>query len=119
MENQILDCDKFWQKLWEYVATLPGTELTTYYGTPAFKVEGKFMARLWEDGETLVLRLDFETVAMLLISNPVVFFITDHYVGYPAVLVRLPIVDKDELCELLEQSWRLNAPQKILDAYSK
>ena len=117
MTAEVRDCDKFWLEMWDYVSTLPATELTTYFGTPAFKVKGKFMARLWEDGETLVLRLDFETVAMLLISNPEVFYITDHYAGYPAVLVRLPIVDKDELCELLEQSWRLNAPKKILDSY--
>lgn len=108
------DCDAFWQELWQYVGTLPGTELSTSWGTPAFKVKGKLMARLWQDGETLVLLVDFETVDMLLKSNPDVYFVTDHYKGYPAVLARLPVADYDELCELLEQSWRSKAPRKLL-----
>src|SRR5580658_6498530 len=106
----------FWAKLWEYFSTLPGAELSTSYGTPSFKVKGKFMARLWEDGETLVLRINFETVDMLLKSNPTVYFITDHYKGYPAVLAHLPLADYDELCELIEESWRMNAPPKSVNS---
>ena len=104
MRKYITPCAE-WDTLWEYVKTLPGTELSTSYGTPAFKVKGKLIARMWEDGETMVLLIDFATVEMLLKSNPEVFFITDHYVGYPAVLAHLPIADYDEMCELLEQSW--------------
>jgi hypothetical protein len=103
-----------WELLWKYYSALPGAELSTSYGTPSFKVKGKFVARLWEDGETLVLRIDFDTVDMLLKSNPVVYFITDHYKGYPAVLAHLPLADYDELCELLEQSWRMQAPKRLV-----
>jgi len=106
-----------WDELWGFVQTLPGCERGTSYGTPSFKVKGKFMARLWEDGETLVLRIDFETVDVLLKSNPDVFFITDHYVGYPAVLVRLRKADFEELSELLETSWRLLATKKLIAEY--
>src|ERR1700727_280921 len=102
-----------WESLWGYFSTLPGAELSTSYGTPSFKVKGKFMARLWEDGETLVLRIDFETVDLMLKSNPEVYFITDHYKGYPAVLAHLPLANYDELCELLEQSWRMQAPKRL------
>ena len=31
----------------------PGVEEGLSYGTPGFRVRGKFLARLWEDGETL------------------------------------------------------------------
>lgn len=41
--------------------TLPGVEESTSYGTPALKVRGKLLARLWEDGETLVVKIDFDT----------------------------------------------------------
>lgn len=33
---------------------LPGVEEGPCYGTPGFRVKGRFLARLWEDGETLV-----------------------------------------------------------------
>jgi hypothetical protein len=32
----------------------PGVEEGFSYGTPGFRVRGKFLARLWEDGETLI-----------------------------------------------------------------
>ena len=34
----------------------PGVEEGLSYGTPGFRVRGKFLARLWEDGQTLVVR---------------------------------------------------------------
>lgn len=37
----------------------------------------------------------------LLTGEPDKFFTTDHYDGYPAVLVRLAAIDEDQLTELL------------------
>lgn len=45
------------------------------------------------------------------------FFTTDHYNGYPAVLVRLPLVDVDELEDLLVNAWRCRAPRALVSAY--
>jgi len=109
--------ETMWQELLEYILTLPNTELSTSYGTPAFKVKGKLMARLWPDFEVMVLLVDFVTVDMLLKSNPAVYFVTDHYKGYPAVLVRLAEADLTETSELLEQSWREHAPARVVAAY--
>ena len=50
----------------------------------------------------------------LLSSNPKVFFITDHYREYPAVLVRLDKVSKQIMRELLMNSWRRVAPKKLV-----
>jgi hypothetical protein len=58
---------------------------------------------------------------LLLASDPSKFFTTDHYNGYPAILVRLPAIDPDELTELITDAWRLQAPRalvKALDASS-
>ena len=41
----------------EIALSLPGVEEGTSYGTAAFRVRGKFLARLREDGETLALRI--------------------------------------------------------------
>ncbi len=38
------------------VSDLPGIEVGTSYGTPALRVGKKFMCRMREDGETMVLK---------------------------------------------------------------
>jgi hypothetical protein len=50
----------------------------------------------------------------LLASDPEKFFTTDHYRGFPAVLVRLAKVDATELRELLTDAWRCQAPRKLV-----
>lgn len=46
-------------------------------------------------------------------ARPETFFITDHYKGYPAMIVRLATVRRPELKALLEQSWRQIAPKRL------
>lgn len=41
---------------------LPGVEEGSSYGAPGFRVRGKFLARLWEDGETLVVKCGDDNV---------------------------------------------------------
>ena len=84
---------------------LPGVEEGTAYGSPALKVHGKLLAclpahRSAEPG-SLVIRVDFDDRAELLAADPDVYYVTDHYVGYNAVLVRLSRVDRDVLRDLL------------------
>jgi hypothetical protein len=93
---------------------LPGIEEGTAYGTPALRVRGKFLARLREDGETLALRIGFDEREILLASDPAVFFITDHYRGYPAVLVRLAAIGRGRLREVLEEAWAQAAPKRLV-----
>lgn len=92
---------------------LPGAEVSTSYGTPALKVRGKLFARLWEDGTTLVLRAPDLVRDHLLQTDPVTFFVTDHYRGYPYVLVRLPEITADRMEPLLEEAWRDVAPKSM------
>lgn len=59
---------------------------------------------------------------MLLAADTEKFFTTPHYNGYPAVLVRLPVIDIEELTELLTDAWRIRASRKLLaefDAQAK
>ncbi|MGE3985922.1 MAG: MmcQ/YjbR family DNA-binding protein [Dehalococcoidia bacterium] len=94
---------------------LPGVEVSTSYGTPALKVRKKLVARLKEDGDTLVL-LQVEDIEQqfLMETRPDVFYKTPHYEGYPTVLVRLSRVDPVQLRELLETTWRRVAPKTLL-----
>jgi len=85
---------------------LPGVEESTSYGTPALKVKKKLLVRLKEDGTTLVLRVSFDERDILMQSEPETFFITDHYLGYPAVLAKLPRLGRKQLRDVLAMSWR-------------
>lgn len=92
---------------------LPGVTEGTSYGTPAFKIAGKFFFRLREDGKSLAIKIDFDTRDALLQANPDAFYITDHYVGWPAMCVRLATVKLPELKALLKESWLFIAPKKL------
>ena len=102
----------------ELAKALPGVIESTSYGTPALKVDGKLLARLKENGETLVLRMDFVNRDLLLRAEPDLFFLTDHYLNYPSVLLRLKEVTRKRMAELLEDAWRLVAPRRLVDPSS-
>src|SRR4051794_16089042 len=98
----------------ETTLALPGAEEGPCYGTPGLRVRGKLFARLWEDGETLVLKVGFDAREMLMAANPETFYSTDHYVGYRYVLLRLPQVRREQIEHLIEEAWRLNAPKRLV-----
>jgi hypothetical protein len=83
------------------VRALPGVEEGTSYGTPAWRHRGKFLARLHQDGESIVLKVGNETRDHLLQADPQTFFVTDHYIGYPMVLARLDRLSATDLKRLL------------------
>jgi len=87
--------------------SLENVEEGTSYGTPAFKVHGKLLARLREDGESLVVGTTFEEREEMMAAEPETYYITDHYLKYPWVLVRLSRVHSDSLRDLLSRALRL------------
>ena len=96
---------------------LPGVVEGTSYGTPAFKVRGKLFVRLHQSGESIVVRIDRQERDQRMQADPRTFYITDHYLKYPMMLVRLSSVLKDDLRELLEESWRRCAPKRLIAEY--
>jgi hypothetical protein len=73
------------------------------------------MARVWEDGETLVLKSTFIDRDLLIHDAPETYYFTEHYRNYDWVLVRLARISAGELRERLEEAWRRVAPAKLLD----
>ena len=73
--------------------------------------------RQHQDGESLVVKIDVEERAMRMRADPQTFYITDHYLNYPWILVRLKSVDPDDLRDLLEEAWRLSASKRLLAAH--
>lgn len=99
--------------------SIPGVEEGTSYGTMAFRVAGKFLARLYPGDESLVVRVEIGEREILMEGEPETFWITEHYRNYPAMLVRLANVHPDEVRRLLENAWRKYAPKKLLKLAEK
>jgi hypothetical protein len=89
---------------------LPGVEATTSWGAPALKVRGKMFAcqaiHKSAEPDTLVVRMDFAERDELIAEDPHSYYLTDHYVDYACVLVRLLRVDRETLRDLLSMGWR-------------
>ncbi|MCX7367062.1 MAG: MmcQ/YjbR family DNA-binding protein [Alphaproteobacteria bacterium] len=84
--------------------SLPGVEEGTSYGTPAWRHRGRMLARLHQDGASIVLKIGNETRDHLLQADPETFFVTDHYRGHPMVLARLDHLSTTDLRKLLDRA---------------
>lgn len=75
------------------------------YGSPAIKLGKRLVACIANhrsaDPGSLVVRTDFEQRAALLAEDPETFYVTDHYVAHPVLLVRMIRLQHDQLRELL------------------
>ncbi len=85
---------------------LDDVEETTSYGTPAFKVKGALFLRRHQDLDALVVRADFEQRDELIAAYPETYFITDHYLNYKWVLVRLEKIHPDAMRDLIGMAWK-------------
>ena len=91
-------------------AGLPDVEVTTSWGVPALKVRGKMFvcmaANKAAEPNTLVVRMDIPQRDALIDEDPATYYLKDHYVGYPCVLVRLSRVHPDALRDLVSTAYR-------------
>jgi hypothetical protein len=100
--------------------TLAWPEVTdgTSYGTPALKVRKKLLARLREDGDSLVMPgVPQDERDMLVERAPQVFYFTDHYRDYPMVLIRLSKAKRADVEPLLRRHWRTLASKGAIKAF--
>jgi hypothetical protein len=103
-----------------FVLAYPATEESTSYGTPAIKVKGKLLSRWRTEAEGgLALRCDLLDREILLQTDPESFFLTDHYVGYPWILVRLDRISAESLTDVVRRGWRLVAPAKLVERHDQ
>ena len=78
----------------------------------------KFLARV-KDADTVVLMCPLEEKEMLMEAAPDIYFETDHYRGWPAILVRIHEIDPDELRHRLERAFVMQAPKGVVKAWRK
>ena len=104
------------QRLKDAARGLPDIVETTSYGTPALKAGKKLLTRV-KDGQTAVLMCPLDEKQMLLEAAPDLYFETDHYKGWPALLMRMDVISDDELRHRLERSWLSRATKTQAKAW--
>jgi hypothetical protein len=85
---------------------LADVEEGTAYGSPALKVNGRMFACIAShrsaEPDTLAVRMAFNDRDQRIATAPQTYYLKDHYVNYPCVLVRLGRCNQRTLRELLE-----------------
>ncbi|HLL29545.1 MAG TPA: MmcQ/YjbR family DNA-binding protein [Allosphingosinicella sp.] len=103
-----------WEEAAAFALTLPGTELSTSYGKPAVKVNGRAFLYIGREDETSFgVAIDLDTVEMLKETDPDTFWQSPHYEGWPAVLVRFGSEDPERVREIILRShaWTAARPK--------
>ena len=76
----------------------------------ALKLRGKLLAceAIHKSAEpnSLMVRIGLDDRERLLSSEPDVYYATEHYSSYAVVLVRLPVIDRRSLRDLLDTAWQ-------------
>ena len=123
------DCDKRRGHTFAAVeaigGALPDVEVTTAWGQPALKVHGKMFVCIAShksaEPKSLVVMMAFADRAALVEGDPATYYLKDHYLNYPCVLVRLTRIRLDALRDLVVGAHRFVNVQmrRKLDAGSR
>ena len=117
----------------EIALALPGAEesVSGHTGAAAWRLKGGQFAwlrgpsgadlrqlaergRQWPDGDVLAVRVsDLEEKEALLAAEPGVLFSIPHFDGYPGLLVRLDVIDRQRLAEIITDAWLVRAPARV------
>src|SRR3954470_3637907 len=121
-----------WDDVESIALGLPDTSQELAWGTRHWKVHGKGF--VWErplrksdvkalgdaapDGPILGARVEHLVAKEALLADPSgVFFTTPHFDGYPAVLVLLDEISKEDLEEVVVEAWLVQAPKRLAQKY--
>ena len=96
----------------------PGVEKGMSYGSPAYKLNGKFFTRLRRDDASMVLmEVSHDEREMLMEAEPATFHLTPHYKDYPTVLARIESLHAGSFQNFLERRFRKVAKKTVVKAW--
>jgi hypothetical protein len=88
--------------------SLADVEEGTAWGTRALKTNGQMFACIpthkSAEPDSLAVRIDFDQRDELIAADPKTYYVKEHYVNYPCVLVRLGKIHDDALRDLLRMA---------------
>lgn len=84
---------------------LPDIEEHTLHGAPSFKLRGKLLAcpaiHRSAEPDTLAVRIDQDQRERWIAAEPRIYYVTEHYVNHPMLLVRMAQMNRKSLKRLL------------------
>ena len=111
-----------WEDVAERALQLPGAELGTQHGAPAWRCRNKVFVQLnprlripgedelfVERGDRVMILTDHDERRALLDQDPETFVVTPHYESTPWVVAWLDTIDIEQLGELVEEAWSTRA----------
>ncbi|MHC1548848.1 MmcQ/YjbR family DNA-binding protein [Phyllobacterium sp. K27] len=106
--------DRPFERVWRLADALHLPELvkSTTHGTPSLKVRTSFMGRM-KDGTSFAIYCPLEEKPLLMESAPNIYFETDHYKGWPYILIHLEAISNEELSHRIKLAWHAKAPAKL------
>lgn len=103
---------------------LPDVDVTTAWGQPALKVRGKMFVCIAShksaEPNSLVVMMAFPDRDALVEDDPATYYLKEHYVNYPCVLVRLNRIRLDALRDIVVGAHRfVSARSRLFSAQNK
>lgn len=98
----------------EIVEQLDDVSRIDYDRYSKFDVTGRTFGYLWEPTRTVGLKQTVAEQIALVAERPEVFEVQFTSWGFGWVVVHLERIERDELCELTFEAWRLTAPEALV-----
>ncbi|MDN5285794.1 MAG: hypothetical protein JWR38_2068 [Mucilaginibacter sp.] len=111
------DMFAFMQFMRSALLPLPGIIERMHVDDPAFYVNKKIFANVKLKDQLLAIHTPEREKWMA--TDPDTFFITNHYLNYKYMLVRLETVSPDDLKKLLITAWHNRATKGLIRAYEE
>jgi hypothetical protein len=93
----------------QLVMKLPEVTESTLHGAPSWKLAGKLLScpAIHKSAEpnSLLVKIAPAEREQRISAEPETYYVTDHYLSGPVVLVRLSKIDRKSLAALLKQAW--------------
>jgi hypothetical protein len=94
-----------WESVAAFALSLPETELSTSYGRPAVKVRGKAFVYPGREKGSFAVAAPMGEKELLMETDPEAFWETNHYSGWPAVLVKFGSRDRERIERVITRAW--------------
>lgn len=94
-----------WEEAFAFALSLPDAQSGTSYGRPAVKLNGKSFVYPGREGGSFAVAAPLPEKELLLGTEPETFWETDHYRGWPAVLVRFGSPSRERIENVIRRAW--------------
>jgi len=94
-----------WDEVMAFGLALPGAEASTSYGAPTVRIRGKPILYLGRERGSFAISSPLMEKELLIETDPETFWETDHYRGWPAVLVCYGSADRERIESVIMRAW--------------